>query len=105
MPINNPPKFDSTAPDPFPPRHLTDLPGVGPSIAEDLRGLGYRRPADLVGGDPEEMYERWMQSSGVPERCMLYVFRCAVYCAETPVSSREPERTQWWNWKDAPARS
>jgi hypothetical protein len=80
---------------------LTDLPGVGKSIAQDLLALGYRRPADLAGEDPEAMYRAWMRQSGVPERCMLYVFRCAVYCAETPEPARDPELAKWWNWKDA----
>jgi hypothetical protein len=31
------------------------------------------------------------------DRCMLYVFRCAVYYAE---GGREPEKLRWWNWKD-----
>ena len=79
---------------------LTSLPSVGESIAEDLRQLGYERPRDLVGEDPEQMYERWMVQRGVREPCMLYTFRCAVYCAETPEGERDPELTQWWRWKN-----
>ena len=99
MPNSNPSTVDPMNRDRFPER-LIDLPGVGKSIEVDLRELGYRQPADLVGSDPEEMYQRWMLSSGVRERCMLYVFRCAVYCSETPLSARDPERAKWWNWKD-----
>ena len=79
---------------------LMSLPGVGESIADDLRQLGYDRPRDLIGADPEEMYEHWMVQSGVPERCMLYVFRCAVYCAATPAARRDPELAKWWRWKN-----
>ncbi|NJM89920.1 MAG: hypothetical protein HC847_25010 [Hydrococcus sp. RU_2_2] len=32
------------------------------------------------------------------DRCVLYVFRCAVYYASNSV--REPELLKWWNWKD-----
>lgn len=34
---------------------LTDIPGVGESIAHDLRSLGYSKPLDLRGQDPEVM--------------------------------------------------
>jgi hypothetical protein len=39
---------------------------------------------------------------GRADRCLLYVFRCAVYFAETP--DPDPERLRWWYWKDKPAR-
>ena len=32
------------------------------------------------------------------DRCVLYVFRCAVYFATEPAP--EPERLKWWNWMD-----
>lgn len=80
---------------------LTDIPGVGPSIANDLRSLGYENPADLRGEDPEVMYERLMVHAGAHiDRCVLYVFRCAVYYAQTP--DPDPDKLQWWNWKDNP---
>jgi hypothetical protein len=37
-------------------RTLQQIPNVGPSIAGDLRLLGYRIPQDLVGQDPRAMY-------------------------------------------------
>ena len=36
----------------------------------------------------------------VQDRCLLYVFRCAVYFAETPVHKQDAEKLKWWNWKD-----
>jgi hypothetical protein len=81
-------------------RHLTDIPGVGSSIANDLRSLGYSKTADLRGEDPEVMYERLMAQSGAHiDRCVLYVFRCAVYYAQT--DNPDPDRLLWWNWKDS----
>jgi hypothetical protein len=80
---------------------LQDIPGVGPSIAEDLRRLDIHSPSDLIGADPQELYERWMMQSGVPERCMLYVFRCAVYCTNTAPSRRQEKKMLWWSWKDS----
>jgi hypothetical protein len=41
----------------------------------------------------------------VQDRCLLYVFRCAVYYAETEGNIREQEKLKWWNWKDENLRS
>jgi len=80
-------------------RELQKLPGVGPRIARDLRELGYRSIVELAKENPQAMYERLCAQKGVHvDRCMLYVFRCAVYFASTPDPS--PERLKWWNWKD-----
>jgi hypothetical protein len=82
-------------------RELTLIPGVGKSIAADLRSLGIHGIADLRGEDPEELYDRLnSQSAATQDRCVLYVFRCAVYYAETPESEQESEKLKWWNWKD-----
>lgn len=84
-------------------RELKTIPGVGPSIAQDLYELGIRRVSDLRGRDPERLYQRRCRQQGGPiDRCLLYVFRCAVYFAETP--RPDPARLLWWNWKDEPAR-
>jgi hypothetical protein len=80
-------------------RELRRIPGVGPSIARDLLDLGIRRIADLRGQDAQAMYDRLCAQHGAHiDRCMLYVFRCAVYFAETP--DPDPELTLWWSWKD-----
>lgn len=80
-------------------RDLQTIPGVGPSIARDLVELGIRSVDDLRGKDPERLYEkRCVQQGHAIDRCLLYVFRCAVYFAET--SRPKPELLLWWNWKD-----
>ncbi len=80
-------------------RSLMTLPGVGKSIAVDLMLLGYRGPDQLRGEDPEELYRRMQAlTEGPLDRCVLYVFRCAVHAAETP--DPHPDRLLWWNWKD-----
>jgi hypothetical protein len=79
---------------------LQRIPGVGPSIAQDLLALDVRQVADLDGADPEELYERLCTMRGEHiDRCVLYVFRCAVYFASNDV--HDAERLKWWNWKDA----
>lgn len=77
---------------------LQTIPGVGPSIAQDLENIGIRNVADLEGKDPEVLYARSNDHAGtVQDRCVLYVFRCAIYYAE---GGRNSEKLKWWNWKD-----
>jgi len=78
---------------------MLTIPGVGQSIANDLLELGYLSVASLRSADPEEMFMRLQTIRNVrQDRCLLYVFRCAVYFAQT--SSPETEKLKWWNWKD-----
>ena len=78
---------------------LTVIPGVGKSIAKDLLDIGICNVSDLKGKDPDVLYDMSNKIAGtVQDRCLLYVFRCAVYYAETP--DPEPEKLKWWNWKD-----
>ena len=80
-------------------RQLQEIPGVGKSIAQDLVDLGYCAVDELRGENPEEMYQRLILLRGRHiDRCVLYVFRCAVYFASNTV--HEPELLKWWNWKD-----
>ena len=82
---------------------LEDIPGVGPSIAADLRQIGITRVADLRGRDPERLYALSNRKRGVvQDRCLLYVFRCAVYFAST--KRPKPSLLKWWAWKDRPRR-
>ena len=78
---------------------LQAIPGVGPSIAADLRGIGIDAVAALAGRDPEELFARLQVHQGVAvDRCVLYVFRCAVYFAE---GGRDADLLKWWSWKDS----
>ena len=83
-------------------RHKKDLeliPGVGPSIAKDLNDLGIIQITDLLHQNPEEMYTRLCSlRGGKVDRCVLYVFRSAVYYASN--SEHDSELLKWWNWKD-----
>jgi nucleotidyltransferase/DNA polymerase involved in DNA repair len=80
---------------------LRDIPGVGPSIAQDLIRIGIHSIDDLKGKDPYVLYDQSNASAGcIQDRCLLYVFKEAVYYAETPAHNRDPEKLKWWNWKD-----
>ncbi len=81
--------------------NLREIPGIGPSMEQVLRDLGIHRVSDLRGRDPEELYDRLCHLRGAHmDRCVLYVFRCAVYYASN--GSHEPELLKWWNWKETP---
>lgn len=78
---------------------LKQIPGVGEKTERDLIELGYTSVSSLKGQNPEEMYRRECTLKGAKlDRCQLYVYRCAVYFAET--ENPEPEKLKWWNWKD-----
>lgn len=77
---------------------LEAVPGIGKSIALDLRDLGIKRVSDLKGRDPEKMYDDLCRKRGThQDRCVLYVFSSAVYFAGT--DDPDPELVKWWNWK------
>ncbi len=78
---------------------LTTLPGVGPSIAADLRHLGIHSVQELRAADPERLFERLKDLTGhEQDPCVLYTFRCAVYAARTP--EPDADLLKWWNWKE-----
>ena len=78
---------------------LSRVPGVGPSIAADLYRLGIREIAELRDRNPETLYNELCRREGQHvDRCVLYVFRCAIYYASE--TRHDPELLKWWNWKD-----
>ena len=77
---------------------LQQLPGVGPSIALDLRSLGIRSIRDLARRDPERLYARLCEQTGErQDPCVLYTFRCAVYAART--EAPDVSLLKWSAWK------
>jgi hypothetical protein len=78
---------------------LQEIPGIGVAMAGDLRLLGITRVADLRDRDPQGLYAELETLMGAHvDRCVLYVFRCAVYWAGT--DTPDPGLALWWNWKD-----
>lgn len=79
---------------------LEEIPGVGVSIAQDLERIGITHVAQLKGENPQQLYDHICAVDGVQhDRCLLYVFRCAVYYASK--KRHDPEKLKWWNWKAA----
>ncbi len=80
-------------------KNLQQIPGIGPSLAQDLYDLGYHSVAALANQDAEKMYADLEALRGQPiDPCVLYAFRCAVYFAST--SEHDPALLKWWNWKN-----
>lgn len=84
-------------------KDLQRIPGVGKSLSRDLLDIGMTSTAQLAGQDPEALYARLCALRGKHiDRCVLYVFRCAVYFATLEQEGRahDPQLLQWWRWKD-----
>lgn len=80
---------------------LNRIPGVGKSIAVDLWNINIKSVEDLKAKDPQKLYDLSNEFAGeIQDRCLLYVFRCAVYFADTPVDQRNDDKLKWWNWSD-----
>ena len=76
-------------------RRLVDLPNIGPASAADLRLLGIREPADLVGRDPWVMYEQLCEMTACrQDPCMLDVFISVTRF----MSGQEPR--PWWDFTE-----
>ncbi len=84
------------------PKHVDELqsiPGIGPSIARDLHDIGIHSVIALKNNDPEKLYQQLIETRDThSDRCVLYVFRCAVYFASH--TKHDPHLLKWWHWKD-----
>jgi hypothetical protein len=80
-------------------KQLKQIPGVGDNIAQYMWDIGIRSVSDLKGQNAEWLYRKLCDFKASPvDRCVLYVFRCAIYYASN--LEHEPELLMWWNWKD-----
>ena len=58
---------------------MLELPNVGPATALDLVKLGISEPDELIGGDPDAMYEKLCAIDGVRhDPCARDVFASVV---------------------------
>ena len=74
-------------------RVLTDIPNIGKSIAQDLRGLGVSTPADVAAMDPIAMYDALRTPMGQRhDPCVLDTFLAA-----KDFMNGGPAQT-WWNF-------
>jgi hypothetical protein len=74
-------------------RALQVIPNVGPSIAADLVRLGIDSPGDLVGCDPDDLYDELSVLDGKRhDPCVRDVFEAAIVYAETG------DNVPWWHF-------
>ena len=82
-------------------KDLRQIPGVGVSLATDLWNIGITKIEDLKGKDAYNLFDLSNDFAGqIQDRCVLYVFKCAIYYSETPKEEHKKEKLKWWNWKD-----
>jgi hypothetical protein len=80
-------------------KEFQKIPGVGKSISNDMWNIGLRSLNQLKTKNPENLYVKLCEYQNVQvDRCVLYVFRCAVYFASH--KKHKPELLKWWNWMD-----
>ena len=61
-------------------KDLKQIPGVGVSLATNIWNIGIKSIKDLKDKNPQKLYEKSNDfAEVVQDRCVLYVFRCAVY--------------------------
>ena len=72
---------------------LEDVPNIGPAVAADLRRLGIKSPADLLGRDPYAMYDDLCRITRQRhDPCVLDTFIAAVRFMEG--AKAQP----WWKY-------
>lgn len=75
---------------------LIKIPGVGKDMKKHFIALGITNVKALKNANPEKMYEEDKKMHGGNlDRCVLYVYRCAVEFANTNNSE-----LKWWDFKD-----
>lgn len=72
---------------------LESLPNVGVAIAAKLRLLGYKKPSELEGEDPYDMFKKLCELTGkYQDPCLLDVFISTVsFCNGNPPKP-------WWEF-------
>ncbi|MDH5302404.1 MAG: helix-hairpin-helix domain-containing protein [Gammaproteobacteria bacterium] len=60
-------------------KRLTDIPNIGKAMERDFQHIGIHRPADLIGCDPYQLYQRLCEITQVrQDPCVLDTFMAAV---------------------------
>jgi hypothetical protein len=78
-------------------RRLKDLRSIGKAMVEDFKLLGITEVSQLVGKDPQKLYDKLCRVTGVRhDPCVLDTFVAAVAQAENPKLPKE--KCDWWYW-------
>jgi hypothetical protein len=74
-------------------KKLTDLPNIGPSLADDLCQIGINTPEQLKGKEAFELYEMLCEKTGAKhDPCVLDVFMSIIDF----MNGGEPK--VWWDY-------
>jgi Pathogenicity locus len=74
-------------------RVLEQLPNIGPSLAQDLRRIGIRHPAELRGRDPFALYQSLCAATGRrQDPCVLDTFMAVTDFM------RGADPVPWWHY-------
>ena len=66
------------------------IPGVGKVIANGLWNIGITSIEELKDKNPENLYKKICAFKGeMIEKCVLYVYRCTVFCASNDIHDLE----------------
>ena len=77
------------------PDRLEDLPNIGKSIANDLRGIGIQTPQALARRKPLEVYQALSGPMGRRhDPCVFYTLLAAGHFLKSA------ERVPWWKFTD-----
>ncbi|MBL1352744.1 MAG: helix-hairpin-helix domain-containing protein [Zetaproteobacteria bacterium] len=72
---------------------LDELPNIGTTIAKKLQLIGVKRPKELMGKDPYELYDKLCMFLGKKvDPCIIDVFISGIYFMETGDS------IPWWKF-------
>lgn len=76
-------------------KRLIDIPNVGPAMERDLVALGIRKPTDLIGRDPYQMYKKLCSITHKrQDPCVIDVFISAVRYMEGGPAKK------WWEFTE-----
>jgi hypothetical protein len=76
-------------------KELKQISGVGISIATDLWNIGITSVNDLKEKVPKLLYCQSNKFADcTQDRCLLYVFKFAVYYSEIPMKMQEPKEIE-----------
>lgn len=78
---------------------LMNIHNIGLRIKKMLLDIGIHTMSDLKNKVPERLYEEVCKNTGIiQDRCLLYVFRMAIYYVNNDV--HDEEKLKWNYWKD-----
>lgn len=82
-------------PDPTQATQLEQIPNIGAAVADDLRGLGIKKPGGLIDKDPYALYVKLCTKTRIyHDPCMLDTF-----IAATRFMNGE-ENKSWWAYTE-----